>query len=82
MQERRAVIRETWGREVRAHKDLIMLFYLHENLKGAGEDITEVNEEQAQYNDLVIIRDEDFGFELATGQAGVTQRVGGLPFSC
>ena len=77
-QERRASIRDTWGKVVRDDTTVIIVFYLHQDDEDAST-VSLVREEQSQYNDIVLIRNEDFGNVLATGQAGVTQRVCGLP---
>ena len=76
-QERRSNIRETWGRGVKAGTAAIMAFYLHEDDEDAST-VAMVREEQSQHNDIVLIMNDDFGTALATGQAGVTQRVSGL----
>ncbi|CAL5222146.1 g4468 [Coccomyxa viridis] len=73
-QERRASIRDTWGKVVRDDTTVIIVFYLHQDDEDAST-VSLVREEQSQYNDIVLIRNEDFGNVLATGQAGVTQRV-------
>ena len=57
---------------------VIIVLYLHEDDEDAST-VSLVRDEQSQYNDIVLIRSEDFKNALATGQAGVTQRVCGLP---
>ena len=47
--------------------------------KGATPRLSLVQEERREDNDIVVIRNDDVGVALSTGQAGVTQRVGDLP---
>ncbi len=59
---------------------MAMVFYLHEDDEDAST-ISMVREEYSQHSDTVLIRNEDFGTALDSGQAGVTQRVSSLPSS-
>ena len=78
LQERRAAIRDSWGKGWKADREVKFLFYLHED-DGSESEVSHIHEEQREHNDLVIIRNEDIGVALSTGQAGVTQRVGDSP---
>ena len=77
-QERRAAVRNTWGKGWTADKEVIFSFYLHEDERSDSEKLL-VHEERREHDDIVVIRNDDVGVALSTGQAGVTQRVGDLP---
>ena len=73
-QDRRAAIRESWGRVVRESysSEVVMRFYVHKDCSTRGAcEATE-----AHSDDIVYTHDGDDELGgLAEGQEGVTQRV-------
>ncbi|CAK0786752.1 hypothetical protein CVIRNUC_009966 [Coccomyxa viridis] len=73
-QERRAAIRESWGKLVRESysSEVIMRFFVHEDCGTRGP----CDDAEAGFGDIIYTRDRDDELgPLAEGQEGVTQRV-------